>query len=189
MLNRPTLINFLLFQAGWFVCVLGGAWQWPWVGVGYVALATAWHLTQVPNPRGETVLLASGALVGLCLDSILPAAGWVTYPSGQFHPSLVPVWIIALWVLFTGTLNMSMRWLKHRYLLAAVFGGIGSPMSFYAGSRLGAVTLEDPLMALGAQAVLWAIVLPGLLWLAGRCEGLFLRQPAVALATAGQNTR
>ncbi len=85
MVNRPTLINFLLFQLGWFVCVLGGAWQYPWAGVVYVALATAWHLTQIPNPRGEAVLLACGAAVGLGLDSILPAAGWVTYPSGQFR--------------------------------------------------------------------------------------------------------
>ncbi len=182
MVNRPVLINFVLFQLGWFVCVLGGAWHYPWAGVVYVALATAWHFTQVANPRGEAVLLASGAAVGLVLDSILPAAGWVTFPSGQFHPSLVPVWIIALWVLFAGTLNMSMRWLKHRYLLAAVFGGIGSPMSFYAGSRFGAVTLIDPVMALGAQAVLWAIVLPSLVWLAGRCERLTFGRPVPALA-------
>lgn len=186
MVNRPTLINFLLFQLGWFVCVLGGAWQFPWAGVVYVALATAWHLTQIPNPRGEAVLLACGAAVGLGLDSILPAAGWVTYPSGQFHPSLVPVWLIALWVLFTGTLNMSMRWLKHRYLLAAVFGAIGSPMSFYAGSRLGGVTLVDPVMALGAQAVLWAVVLPSLVWLAARCERLSFGRAEPALARVGE---
>jgi hypothetical protein len=187
VVNRPILINFLLFQAGWFVCVLGGAWQWPWVGVAYVALATAWHLTQVPNPRGESLLLLAAAAVGVLLDSLLPAAGWVTYPSGQLHAALAPVWIVALWVLFAGTLNMSMKWLKHRYLLAAVFGGIGSPMSFYAGSRLGAVTLVDPVMALGAQAVLWALALPALLWLAARCERLAEPVPRAAGVSPGRS--
>lgn len=142
-MNRLTLINFALFQIGWFACVLGGAWGWPWVGVAFVGLATLWHLRIVPNPGGEAVLLAVAVAIGALVDSLLPAAGWVVYPSGQLHLLMAPVWIIALWVLFAGTLNMSMKWLRDRYFLALLFGAVGSPMSYYAGSRLGAVTLVD----------------------------------------------
>ena len=168
-LNHQTLINFALFQLGWFVCVLGGAWGWPWAGVAFVGLATAWHLRVADNPRGEVLLLIAAAAIGTVVDSLLPAAGWVVYPSGQLHQAIAPVWIVALWILFAGTLNMSMRWLRGRYVLALLFGAIGSPLSFFAGSRLGAVTLVDPVMALGAQSLMWGLVLPLLVWLAGRC--------------------
>ncbi len=168
-MNRQIVINFVLFQIGWLACVLGGAWGWPWVGVAFVAFATAWHLRVIAHPRSEAVLLAVAVVIGTLVDSLLPAAGWVVYPSGQLHPMMAPVWIIALWVLFAGTLNMSMRWLRDRYLLALIFGGIGSPLSYFTGSRLGAVTLVDPVMALGAQSLMWAIVLPALVWVAGRC--------------------
>lgn len=179
-MNPLTLTNFALFQLGWFACVLGGAWGWPWIGVSFVAMATLWHLRVVANPRNEAVLLAVAVVIGTLVDSLLPAAGWVAYPSGQLHPMMAPVWIIALWVLFAGTLNMSMKWLRDRYLLALLFGAIGSPMSYFAGSRLGAVTLVDPVMALAAQSLLWAIVLPSLVWLAGRCD-----QPQARLLAVG----
>jgi len=167
-LNRPVAINFVLFQLGWFACVLGGAWLWPWAGVAFVAGASAWHLSQVANPRGEVTLLGVAMLLGTVVDSVLPALGWVSFPSGQLHPAMAPVWIIALWALFAGTLNSSMQWLKGRYLLACAFAAVGSPLSFYAGSRLGAVTLLEPVPALAAQALMWALVLPLLVWLAGR---------------------
>jgi len=32
--RHSTLVNYLLYQAGWFACMLGAAWQWPLTGFG-----------------------------------------------------------------------------------------------------------------------------------------------------------
>ena len=55
----------------------------------------------------------------------------------------------------------------HRLLLLAVAGGIGSPFSYFAGSRFGAVEWLAPAwQVILATGLSWAIVLPLLFWLA-----------------------
>jgi hypothetical protein len=69
-------------------------------------------------------------------------------------------------MIFATTLNGSMSWLAGRYRLAAVLGAICGPISYAAGARLGAI--EFPLhagLSLVGIAVVWACVMPSLLWL------------------------
>jgi len=75
--------NFLLFQLAWFACVLGAANGLPWAGPAVVATVAIVHLRSVPEPRAETMLLISAAMVGTVFDSLLVSTGWLTYPSDQ----------------------------------------------------------------------------------------------------------
>ena len=97
--------------------------------------------------------------------------GWVTYPSGQFSPMLAPYWIVTMWMLFATTLNRSMAWLKGRATLAAVLGGIAGPASYYAGQKLGAIEFVEPVAALSALAIGWAVIMPLLMIIAERLDG------------------
>jgi hypothetical protein len=171
-----TFVNFILFQAAWFACILGGAREMPWVGPAVVAVVAAYHLARAPYPKAELSLLAIAAGIGLVFDSALAATGWLSYPSGQWHPLLAPYWIVALWVAFATTLNASMNWLKGRRLLAFVFGAVGGPLAYFAGAKLGGVTFHDPAMALAALALGWAIITPVLVLIAQRLNG---RRPDV----------
>lgn len=114
--------------------------------------------------------MAGAVLLGLVADSVLLATGWIAYPNGDWLPGLAPYWIVCLWALFATTLNVSMRWLSGRYLLAAVFGAIGGPLSYLAGARLGAMSFVDAVPALIALAIGWACAMPFLVWLAARLE-------------------
>jgi hypothetical protein len=71
-----------------------------------------------------------------------------------------------MWALFATTINVSMAWLKNRWLLASSMGAIFGPLAFIAGERLGAVQFIDRPLALLALAVGWACLMPMLLWLA-----------------------
>lgn len=163
-----TFMNFILFQVAWFACVLGGAHQIPWAGPAVVAVVAAYDVSRAPDPKVELSLLAIAAGIGLMFDSALAATGWLSYPSGQWHPLLAPYWMVALWVAFATTLNVSMNWLKGRRLLAFVFGAVGGPLAYLAGSKLGGVTFHDPVMALTALALGWAIITPVLVQTAQR---------------------
>lgn len=165
------ILNFVLFQLAWFACVLGGANGLPWIGPAVVALVAAFHLVRVSDARAEGGLLLVAALIGAVFDSLLVSSGWLSYPSGQFSPGTAPYWIVAMWVAFSMTLNVSLHWLKRSMLLAVVFGAIGGPLAFVAGQKLGGVTFNDPVAALTALSIGWALLTPLLLAVARRLDG------------------
>jgi len=164
--------NFIFFQIGWFACVLGGANQVPWLGVVVTGLAVAYHLWQAAQPRLELMLVLLAGGLGALLDSLPVALGWLTYPSGMFLAGAAPSWIIAMWILFATTLNVSLRWLKGRRALAALLGAVAGPLAYYAGAKLGGVTLLEPTAALGLLALIWALAMPVLMALANRFDGM-----------------
>ena len=126
----PLLANFLVFQIGWFACVLGGANGLPWVGTGIALAIVAWHLTRAVRPKQELLLVLSAAAIGALFDSLLVALGWLAYPSGTLIAGTAPHWIVALWMLFAITLNLSLAWLKRR-LLIAVGAAVGDILDFH----------------------------------------------------------
>jgi len=165
------LLNYGFFQVGWFACVWGAASGRPWLGPLVVLVAVAVHLAVAVNPRRELLLLGICALIGLVFDTVLLQTGWVSYPNGIWLTGFAPYWMIALWVLFGTTLNLSMKWLRGRIWLAFLFGLIGGPASYLAGQALGGMTLIESVPALIALAVGWGLVMPILFWLAERMDG------------------
>jgi hypothetical protein len=169
------LLNLVAFQAGWFACVLGAAHGWPWSGVAAALAVVGLHAGRATRPRAELALAALAVAGGAAWDSGLALSGWLAYsaaPAAQPWASLAPPWILAMWALFATTLNVTLRWLRGRWLLAALLGAVAGPCSYLAGVRLGAARLVEPGLALSALAVEWALMLPALLALAARFDGI-----------------
>ena len=141
IMNTHMLVNFVLFQLGWFACVLGAAAGMPWSGSLLVLGIIGYHVYRVADAGTELHLMLLVLLIGFSWDSLLVALGFLQFSSGVFHSSLAPHWILAMWALFATTLNVSMAWLKGRYVLAGLFGLVGGPMAYYAGLKLGAVSM------------------------------------------------
>ncbi len=171
-----TLINFIAFQVGWFSCVLSAANGMPWIGFLVVCLVVALHLRIADHPSHELQLITLSVVMGLVFDSLLVSSGWVRYPAGMFFSGVAPYWILAMWALFSTTLNYSMGWLKSNLLLASVMGAVFGPLSYLAGQRLGAIELVDYRSSMVALAVIWAVVMPILTYAAGHFDGK--RKPA-----------
>jgi len=166
------LINAVAFQLGWLACVLGGANQLPWLGTLVAVLIVGWHLSRANRPGRELGLLAAVGALGAAWDSLLVAAGWLSYPSGTLFANTAPYWIVAMWVLFASTLNVSLRWLRGRWTLAALLGGSGGPLAYFAGAGLAGVTVNEPWFAYTALAFGWAAFMPLLIALAMRLDGM-----------------
>lgn len=162
----PILVNFVAFQFGWFACVLGAAHGLPWIGTGVALVIVAWHLTRAAQPGAELVLVLIAAGIGAVWDSALSALGWIRYPNGVLIEGAAPHWIVAMWMLFATTLNVSLAWLRRNLPLAAVFGALGGPLAYLGGAKLGALTFAAQDAALVALALGWAVLTPLLLRLA-----------------------
>ena len=178
----PAIANFVAFQLGWFAVVLGAAYGWPWIGTAAALAIVAWHVTRAPRPSAELVLVVSAAAIGALWDSALAALGLVVYPHGMLVEGTAPHWIVALWMLFAATLNVSLGWLKRSLALAAAFGALGGPLAYLAGAKLGALAMPQPVPATAALALGWALLTPLLVIVARRHDG-FARSGAKALGS------
>ncbi len=169
---KRLLINIIAFQIGWFTCVIAGGSQWPWLGTAVALSVVSLHLALTPKPRLEWPLLACAALLGLVLDSLPVMLGVVVYPQGTFIAGLAPHWIIAMWIQFATLLNVSLRWLRGRQAVAALAGALLAPPAYYLGAGFGGMQFTEPhWQGLLALAVVWAVAMPVLLWLAQRYDG------------------
>ena len=163
------LINFVLFQFGWFVTVWGAAHQKLPLSMTVVALILLVHIMQASQKKEATILLFIIMLLGSIFDQLLLITNLVTYEN-QFIDYLVPLWIVAMWGLFATTLNLSLSWLKSNLVLAILFGFIGGPVAYFAAEQLNAVQLTNH-FSIYALALGWAILTPVCLYIAQKWNG------------------
>ena len=168
---KAIIINAAAFQIGWLCCVLAGANHVPWLGTLTALLIVTWHIRHASSPRTELLLVLSAGIIGAVWDSLLVYAGWLQYPSGTLIDNTAPHWIVAMWLLFATTLNLSLGWLKQRPLLAAALGAAAGPAAYFAGYKLGGVAIPDLATAMTALALGWALFMPLLMALANHLDG------------------
>ena len=170
----------MLFQIGWFACVLGAAKQMPWLGVSFFALFLIWHLSQAKQAKLELMLVLIAIVIGGIFDQLMTQNKLLIYQAHHFT-ALPPAWILALWAEFAMTLNVSLRWLKQiksrnkqlhlRWLIAVLFGAIGGPLAYMGAEKLGAVTLNSMPASYISLSLGWAILTPLLVMLAQKFDG------------------
>lgn len=165
---RAQALNLLAFQIGWWTVVLSAAAGMPSLGMAVVGALLILHLRRVRPYPGEALLIILTALIGLALESLLQASGWVTYAGDGPTAWLAPLWMVALWANFAMTLNVSLPPLRNRPGLAAVLGAVGGPAAYWGGAELGAMTFVEPVSSLAILALAWALLTPLLLALARR---------------------
>jgi hypothetical protein len=170
-MNARLITNVVAFQLGWFACVWGGGNALPWLGTIAAVVILLLHLRLSARASEELKLIGALTLIGTLWESALVAAGLLSYPSGMVAANAAPHWMAALWLMFATTLNVSLRWLKQRWWLSAVLGAVSGPASFFAGERLGAVSIAQGAYTWTTLAIGWAILLPFAVWLSTRWDG------------------
>ena len=128
-MSTNVIINFVLFQVGWFACVLGAANNKPWLGVLVVLIVVIWHLKQAKTAKPELILLTIALAMGAIFDQLMLSSQLLTYQATGWSAYLVPVWILALWAVFVTALNVSLRWMHEKWFVAVLFGAIGGPLA------------------------------------------------------------
>jgi uncharacterized protein DUF2878 len=166
------LANFVVFEAAWFACILGVAHGQPLWGTAAVVAAIAWHVAISARPAAELALVAILCAIGLVGESGVVAQGHVAYAAGQPVAWLAPYWMVALWGEFGIALNVTLRWLKRKPWLAALLGAVFGPLSFMGGVRLGGARFVDEPAALVTLACMWALLMPLVMWISDRFDGV-----------------
>jgi hypothetical protein len=166
-MSRAFMINQGLFQLSWPACVIGAAYGWLWTGLLVVGIMALWQLNRVNRHPLDVRLVAVCLTIGLVLDTAWIRLGLLDYSLSWPAEGIAPLWIMLLWLALALVINHSMKAFKHRLALIGLLGGIGSPLSYFAGSRFGAVEWLAPAwQVVLATGLSWALLLPLLFWLA-----------------------
>ncbi|MDH5368610.1 MAG: DUF2878 domain-containing protein [Gammaproteobacteria bacterium] len=160
---KKIVINIILFQVGWFACVLTAASSLPYFGAFISLVILGTHVFISKQYRQELRMIFIAMMIGFIWDSLLVSIGWITYQSGMVFDFMAPYWIVLMWALFAITINSSLSWMKEKLALASLFGAIAGPLAYYAGVKLGAVYFIYELNALVALSIGWAVFTPLLL--------------------------
>lgn len=162
--------NLLGYQLVWFLLVTGAADGRLWPALLAGALFVAWQVGTSRHPLSDVRLLGVAVLLGMLVDGVAAATGWLHYasPSPALPPHGAPLWIVVLWACFSTTINRSLAVVRGRPWLAALLGGIGAPLAYLAAARgWHAVTLS-PVTGLLWIGACWALALPVLATLGQR---------------------
>ncbi|WP_455917910.1 DUF2878 domain-containing protein [Pseudomonas cerasi] len=155
-----SLANAVLFQCGWFACVLGGDSEWLLV----VGAVLAIHLLWISSWSREGQVILAVTLFGTVVDTGLRTFGVFHF---SFPGPLIPFWLVLLWALLATTLRHCLAWSAQPWWRASVLGAVGGPLSYYAGSQLAGVSFGyGTAPTLIGLALLWALVFPVLHWIA-----------------------
>lgn len=152
------LTNVVLFQLGWFACLLLSG---VWVALIAITVLLLHFYFIVPQERRikELNLIVIVLFVGVILELCYLFGEVLIRSGGESYPAF---WLLIIWALFATTFRYSLSWLRPKLWLASIFAGVAAPMSYYAGANLNAtVSLNDnAIFSLAVIAVSWAIVFP-----------------------------
>ncbi|KJS00927.1 MAG: hypothetical protein VR65_11050 [Desulfobulbaceae bacterium BRH_c16a] len=155
------LLNIVIYQAIWLLCVLFGN-----LGALLSLPLLVLHFVLSATRAADARLMAALVAGGFIIDGSLQAAG-VLALRGWGWP--IPIWLATIWLGLATLPHHSLWWMRSRLLVNILFGALGGPLAYWGGMRLGAasfpVSLEYSLLVLAVVwAVLWPLVMSFAVW-------------------------
>ena len=159
------IINLILFQFSWWVCVLGTSNGLSYIGPLFMFLFLVLHLFYLNPNFQEIKFVILIALIGTMVDTGLASTGVISYEGIYTHSTryLAPLWITAMWAGFAATVNHSMYWLNNRSVAAFLLGAIFGPLSYLTGSKFDVIHFHTSILnILLILAIIWGVSIVGI---------------------------
>lgn len=166
--------NALGYQSVWFATLFGAANGYFWLGF-FCSLVFGCLMLVLGGKAKQDIRIVTIALaVGIATDTFFAASGLILYTMPWAIAGFAPLWIIALWLSFSFTLNHSMAFLRNNYLFAMLFGLFGGPLAYWCADRLFNVieygsSISVVMLAL---AIFWGLAVPGIFYIDRRFSSL-----------------
>lgn len=156
--------NGLLYTAGWFSCIWFASLGMPKLAflsalAPYLMQMALFFYAKFPFRLVDAFLGIYALLMGFGLETLIVSSGlvhYITSPSTAYFP---PLWILALYPLFSTTLNHSLA-IVNTHKTFPFLCGLIAPLSYLAGGRLGACTFPYGfVIAYMGLALLWILLM------------------------------
>jgi len=165
------IFNVFGFKICWWACVLGAVNSQKFLGPSLVLAYLLIHIYLIPSPskKSEIYLLGIAAVLGTLIDSLLLNLNILSY-EGMYSQInyIAPLWITAMWIGFTATLNHAFKNIMDKYLTQTFLGLVAGPLAYATGNSLGAIKfnpLNNDNFTLAVIAIVWGFSFPFLCWI------------------------
>jgi len=155
------ILNFLLFQITWFVCVWSVGQGVPYWGFLFVLGVLLFHFIWIATDRLEEAwLIVKIIFLGGLVDTLASSLGLISFKhTSDFFPTYPP-YMWGIWANFAITFHYSMNWLKKRIFLGMVCGGIAGPLAYYGAAKFGAIEVQwHTFIDLMGFALIWSLTM------------------------------
>jgi len=159
--------NAVGYQAVWFATLISASKGNMWLGFASSLIFASLMIRFGGKAKQDRRILMIGLILGVSIDTMFAANGWIHYALPWPVIGFAPLWIIALWVSFTATLNHSMAFLRGNYAIAALFGFIGGPLAYFFADRAFNVIEygSNFIWVMVGLGICWGIVIPGIFYI------------------------
>ena len=161
------LTNIFIYQAIWFICVLGENKYLP-----FVVVLLGLHFYLSPCRKADLIVVFKLLMIGIIIDGSLNGLGFFSFPAKGL---LIPYWLMFVWMGLATLPNHSLKWMRNRPVLSLIFGAFGGPAAYWAGVRLGAADFNGNLLP--------SVLLLGLIWGALWPAVMYLSKQSIAATT------
>lgn len=168
MSNSFKIINAIVFQIGWFICILTTntislAFTFLFVVGNFFAI---YFFTGKFSLKTEVSWLLLCLALGLIYETIFINSG-ILYQTGADTLAvfggvqLPPAWLLCLWVVFAVIMRTSMTFIFNKPLLTCLLTLAVAPCNYYAGAGLNSqVDIGQPLLLnLSLLGLTWAFAM------------------------------
>ena len=147
------------YQLTWLTCVFGELWFnsfIPGLICGLFFLAICFLISKNRKKTTQIVFLIS--LIGYLFDTIL-----VFFEIYNFQASLyigvLPIWMLVLWPSFAILFDEILIFLSKYKIIAVLLSSVLGPLTYFAGSPLGLININNLLVFLILMIFFWAILM------------------------------
>lgn len=165
-------INAIGFQIGWFACIASVRYDQEIPAIFFCSLLVGLHFFFSKAPLLDFKLILIALVLGIVVDSSLQYFSVIRFYGWALGP-LSPFWLWMVWVMFALTLNYSLAFLQNRHLLLpAVVGLVFGPISYIAGTKLGAASIDNDFISIAILGIVWMLTLPALVFISQTSHSL-----------------
>ena len=147
------------YQLTWLMCVFGELWYNSFIpGLICGLLFLAICFVKSDNIKKTTQIVFLISFIGYLFDTSL-----VFFEIYNFRTSLyvgvLPIWMLVLWPSFAILFDEILIFLSKYKIIAGILSSILGPLTYFAGSPLGLININNLLLFFILMIVFWAILM------------------------------
>ena len=156
------ILNAIFFYVIWWGCILGITYSHNYLGPLLTIIAGTIHLNIISESRKASKVILLCGVMALIVESLHLHAGFLSYEGYVLSESIFPpLWILCIWMTLGATLNYSMFFLKDRWILMVLCGGIFGPSCYFFAMKGGILHFNFSILtSLLILSVVWGLSLP-----------------------------
>ena len=147
------------YQITWLACVFGEKnFSSPFIGFFVGLFFILIYFLFSDSKKKLSFVVISIAIPGYTFDSLLVYFSIYEFLS-IYYIGVLPIWMIVLWISFAILFDEILVFLSKYKIIAVLLSSILGPLTYFAGSPLGLININNLFLFITLMIVFWAILM------------------------------